>query len=105
MITSRTISEKLGNLRASDAICRHLLAGVRLSVFIRSHAFVVASSMFRFRIRRIRGLSNRDLIIATVLGTVGGYYIWAPVIKENAKINKHKAGPASEAVSTADRLD
>lgn len=34
------------------------------------------------RIRRPRGLTGGKIIFATILGTVGGVYIWKPLWKE-----------------------
>lgn len=47
------------------------------------------------RIRKPRGLSTFSLLVAVALGTVGGFYIYRPLLIEQLNKNKSKKDAAA----------
>lgn len=49
------------------------------------------------RIRRFRGLSGLEIGLATVLGVIGGIYVWKPIFIEARKVGAENARKRNDA--------
>lgn len=53
------------------------------------------------RIYRPRGITNGQIVLVTVLGVIGGIYIWKPLFEENFPRQKRKPLENIEEITTS----